>query len=99
MKRRAPADQAWIRLTRRAAAEAPEPPGLPPGFAARVVAAWKASPGEATLAALEGLTWRGLAVALVIFCGCAALGYDSLVNAVRGEAARAGVVLSEYLGL
>jgi len=92
-------EHAWNRLARRAAQAPPDAADLPFGFAARVVAAWRSSPGEGFFAALEGLTWRGLAVAVAIFCGCAAFGYDSVLNAMSGDAAQAGDFLSDWLGL
>ena len=92
-------DRSWNRLARLAAGAPPEAAEMPYGFATRVAAAWKASPSEGIFAALEGLTWRGLAVALVIFGGCAALGYDSFVSAISGDAAQAGSYLSDLLGL
>ena len=63
------------------------------------MAAWKASPVRRLFAALEGLTWRGVAVALLIFGGCAAFGYESLTSVFSGEAAQAGNYLIDLLGL
>jgi len=92
-------EKSWGRLARLANRAPAEAADLPFGFATRTVAAWQASPSEGFFAALEGLTWRGLAVALVIFGGCAAFGYDSLVTTISGDASQAGIFLSDLLGL
>ena len=92
-------EKSWNKLTRLAAQAPADAADIPFGFATRAVAAWKSSPSEGFFAALEGLTWRGLAVALVIFGGCAAVGYDSLVTTISGDASQAGVFLSDLLGL
>ncbi len=64
-----PSEHAWSRLAPLAAAAPAEDAALPFGFAGRVVASWKANRRETTLAAFEWLTWRSLAVAVVIFAG------------------------------
>lgn len=92
-------DEAWNKLARLAGKAPAEEAALPFGFSTRVVAGWRAASSEKVFAALEGLTWRGLAVALVVFGGCAALGYDSFVSALSGEALQAGDLLSEWFGL
>ncbi len=92
-------ENSWNRLARLAAQAPADAADLPFGFGTRVVAAWKSSPAEGYFAALEGLTWRGLAVAVLIFGGCAAFGYDSLVSTMSGEAAQAGSYLSDLFGL
>lgn len=63
---------------------------MPFGFATRVVAAWNANRRETTLAAFEWLTWRGLAVALLIFAGSAAFGYETVSDVFGGEASLVG---------
>jgi hypothetical protein len=92
-------NEAWPRLARLGAQAPQEAAEMPFGFATRVVAAWKSSPGEGWFAALEGLTWRGLAVASGILGVCAVLGYESLVSAFSGDASQAGSYLSDLLGL
>ena len=92
-------ENAWARLARNAAQAPADVTAVPFGFATRVVAAWKSSPSEGFFAALEGLTWRGVAVAVAIFGGCAALGYDSVLSAMSGEADLAGSIFSDLLGL
>ena len=92
-------DSSWNRLARLAGGTPADDPPLPPGFGMRVAAVWKEASPEKFFAVLEGMTWRGLAVALVVFGGCAALGYDSFVSALSGEAAQAGDWLNEWLGL
>jgi hypothetical protein len=92
-------NQSWNKLARMAGKAPAEEAALPFGFSTRVVAAWKSASSEKFFAALEGLTWRGLAVALVIFGGCAFLGYDSFVSALSGEEVQAGTLLSDWFGL
>ena len=90
MKPNRPSAHAWSRLARLAAQASPEPGSLPFGFASRVVAAWKSDRRETTLAAFEWLTWRGLAVALVIFAGSAAFGYETVTGVFAGETSLVG---------
>jgi len=92
-------EKSWGKLARLAAQAPTDAADIPFGFATRAVAAWKASPLEGMFAALEGLTWRGVAVALVIFGGCAAFGYESLTSVFSGEVAQAGSYLSDLLGI
>lgn len=92
-------EKSWNKLARLAAQAPGDAAEIPCGFATRTVAAWKASPFEGMFAALEGLTWRGVAVALVIFGGCAAFGYESLTSVFSGEVAQAGSYLSDLLGI
>lgn len=63
---------------------------MPFGFATRAVAAWKADRRETTLAAFEWLTLRGLTVALVIFAGSAAYGYETVADVFAGETSIVG---------
>ena len=92
-------EKSWNKLARLAAQAPADTADMPFGFPTRAVAAWKSSPSEGFFAALEGLTWRGLAVALVIFGGCAAFGYDSFTSVMSGEVAQAGNYLSDLLGI
>ncbi len=92
-------EKSWAKLVRLAAQAPMDAAEMPFGFATRTVAAMKASPSEGFFAALEGLTRRGLGVALVIFGGCAAFGYDSLASVISGEVAQAGTYLSDLLGI
>jgi hypothetical protein len=85
MKPTRPSEQAWTKLARLAADAPAEPADVPFGFAGRVVAQWKSNRRESTLAAFEWLTLRGLAVALIIFVGSAAFGYETLAEVVAGE--------------
>jgi hypothetical protein len=55
-----------------------------------VVAAWQANRRESTLAAFEWLTLRVLAVALLIFAGSAAFGYETVSEMFTGETSVAG---------
>ncbi len=90
MNRNDKLDRAWHRLAQQAG-QVPEPSReAPPGFATRVLAHWREARGESTLAMLEWLTLRGLAVALFILLGCAALGYDTLLGVFSGETGLAG---------
>jgi hypothetical protein len=82
------------------ASQAPEPDAEAPfGFATRVVAQWKSHPREASVALLEWLTMRGLAVAVVILLGSAALSYDTLLGVFTGETALAGGWIDSLLTL
>jgi hypothetical protein len=90
MKPSRPSAHAWQRLSRLAIQAPTEPTGMPFGFSTRVVSAWRANSRETTLAAFEWLTFRGLAVALLIFAGSAAFGYEAVSNAFAGEASLAG---------
>lgn len=63
---------------------------MPFGFATRVVSGLKAQRRESTLAAFEWLTVRGLAVALVIFVGSAAFGFDTVADVFAGETSLVG---------
>ena len=98
MKKRHAADNAWEKLSRLGGSAPPDGAEMPFGLATRVVAAWKSSPAEGFFAALEGLTWRGVAVAAGILCACAAFGYDALSSAFNGDASQAGEFLSEWFG-
>ncbi len=80
-----PTDQAWTKLAHSAARAPDDAAELPLGFATRVVANWKAQAGEALINTMESLTWRGLAVAMVILVGTAALGYDALSGFIKGD--------------
>jgi len=83
-------DRPWVSLAYKAS-QAPEPDAEAPlGFATRVVAQWKTLPREASVALLEWLTMRGLAVAVLILLGSAALSYDTLLGIFTGETALAG---------
>jgi hypothetical protein len=77
-------ERAWSKVAQLAAAAPAEDVVLPYGFAGRVVASWKANRRETTLAAFEWLTWRSLAVAVVIFAGSAAFGYDTVSDVISG---------------
>ena len=92
-------EKSWGRLAQLAAQAPADAADIPFGFATRTVAAWKAAPSEGLSAALEGLTWRGVAVALIIFGGCAAFGYESLTSVFSGEVAQAGNYLSDLFGI
>lgn len=83
-------DQAWPRLASLAAKAPADVPGMPFGFATRAVAAWSANRRETSLAAFEWLTLRGLAVAMVIFAGSAAFGYETVAEVFTGEASLVG---------
>jgi hypothetical protein len=85
-----PSEHAWSRLSRLAAQSPPEPAEFPLGFASRVVAAWKSDHRETTLAAFEWLTLRGLAVALLIFAGSAAFGYETVSEVFTSETSLLG---------
>lgn len=92
-------EKSWSKLARLAAQAPDDAAEIPFGFPARTAAAWRASSFEGMFAALEGLTWRGVAVALLIFGGCAAFGYESLASVFSGEVAQAGNYLSDLLGI
>jgi hypothetical protein len=79
-----PSEHAWSRLSQLAASAPAEDASLPFGFAGRVVASWKSNRRETTLAAFEWLTLRSLAVAVVIFAGSAAFGYDTVSDVITG---------------
>ncbi len=85
MKAQRSSDHAWSRLSRLAGPVTAENTDLPFGFASRVVAAWQANRRETTLAAFEWLILRTLAVALLIFAGSAAFGYETLAGVITGE--------------
>ena len=89
----------WQKLSQLASRAPRDEAAMPFGFATRVVAAWKSSSAEGFFAALEGLTWRGVAVAAGVLGVCAVFGYESLSSAFSGEAAEAGDVISEWFGL
>jgi hypothetical protein len=88
---------AWSKLSRLAAAAPPEALDLPFSFAMRIVAAWRSDRRENTLAAFEWLTVRGLAVAVLIFAGSAAFGYDTLAGVLDGETSLVGGWLDTLL--
>lgn len=92
-----PSTTAWSRLSRRAAQAPADTVEMPFGFATRVVAAWKADRREGTLVAFEWLTLRGLAVAMVIFAGSAAFGYDTVADVFAGETSIVGGWLDTLL--
>jgi hypothetical protein len=85
-----PTTDAWRKLSRLAAPVTVGTQDAPFGFASRVVAAWKANSRESRLATFEWLTLRGLAVAMVILAGSAAMGYDTLAGVFTGEASLVG---------
>jgi hypothetical protein len=85
MKPTRPSEQAWNKLAQLAAEAPAEPVEVPFGFAGRVIASWKSDRRETTLAVFEWLTVRGLAVALVIFAGSAAFGYETVADVFAGE--------------
>lgn len=85
-----PTEDPWSRLARLAARAPSDVMELPFGFATRVSSTVKAGRRESTLAALEWLTIRGLAVALVIFAGSAAFGFDTVADVLAGEASLVG---------
>ena len=85
-----PTTNAWSTLSRLAALAPAETPEAPFGFASRVVAAWRADRRENRLATFEWLTLRGMAVAMVILAGSAAMGYDTLAGVFTGEASLVG---------
>ena len=62
----------------------------PSVFASRVVASWRADRRETTLAAFEWLTFRTLAVAMLIFAGSAAFGYETVADVIAGQATAVG---------
>jgi hypothetical protein len=80
-----PFENAWNKVAQLAAAAPADAADAPFGFASRVVAAWQANRRETTLAAFEWLTLRGLAVALLIFAGSAAFGYETVSEVFTGE--------------
>jgi hypothetical protein len=80
-----PFENAWNKVAQLAAAAPADVANAPFGFASRVVAAWQANRRETTLAAFEWLTLRGLAVALLIFAGSAAFGYETVSEVFTGE--------------
>ena len=84
MKAPRQSENAWNRLSRLAGPISAENTDLPFGFAGRVVAGWQANRRETTLAAFEWLTLRTLAVALLIFAGSAAFGYETLADVITG---------------
>jgi hypothetical protein len=90
MKKPPSSEHAWSRLSRLAAQVPADAADLPFAFAGRVVASWKANRRESTLAAFEWLTLRGLAVALVIFAGSAAFGYETVSDVFTGETSLVG---------
>lgn len=94
-------EHAWPRLAARVRTTATAEPEAeaPFGFATRVVAQWKTHPREASVALLEWLTMRGLAVAVVILLGSAALSYDTLLGVFTGETALAGGWIDSLLTL
>ncbi|QIF00329.1 hypothetical protein [Roseimicrobium sp. ORNL1] len=96
-----PADRAWPRLAARASTSPAVQPAAeaPLGFATRVVAQWKSHPREASFALLEWLALRGVAVAVVILLGSAALSYDTLFGIFTGETALAGGWIDSLLTL
>ncbi len=90
MKANRPSEHSWNRLARLAAQAPADSANLPFGFSSRVVAAWKADHREASLAAFEWLTVRGLGIALLIFAGSAAFAYDSVSDVFAGGASLVG---------
>lgn len=90
MKTRSPLENAWNKLARLAGRAPGEALDMPFGFATRVAAAWKADRRENSLVAFEWLTLRGLAVAVLIFAGSAAFGYDTFAGVFTGEASLGG---------
>lgn len=97
-----PSERAWPRLATKVRATQVSQAGpeeAPFGFTTRVVAQWKTHPREASVALLEWLTMRGLAVAVLILLGSAALSYDTLLGIFTGETALAGGLLDSLLTL
>ena len=80
-----PSENAWNKVAQLAAAAPADAADAPFGFASRVVTAWQANRRETTLAAFEWLTLRGLAVALLIFAGSAAFGFETVSEVFTGE--------------
>jgi hypothetical protein len=101
LRRQPSTDRAWPRLAARVRADHHTllDEQAPLGFATRVVAQWKTHPREATVALLEWLTMRGLAVAVVILLGSAAFSYDTLLGIFTGETALAGSWFDSLLTL
>ena len=85
-----PTTHAWSKLSRLAAQAPADTHEAPFGFASRIVAAWTADRREGRLATFERLTLRGMAVAMVILAGSAAIGYDTLTGVLTGEASLVG---------
>lgn len=83
-------DLTWRRLAHAAAQAPPLAEDSPHGFATRVVARWKDARPSGLLPLLEKFVIRGLAVAMVILLGSAAVGYDSLMGVFSGDMAPAG---------
>lgn len=84
-----PNPEAWNQLAQAAARAPQEGPELPHGFATRVIAHWKTQTtqaSEAVYRTIESFTWRGLAVAMVILIGSAALGYEAVAGFITGDA-------------
>jgi hypothetical protein len=96
-----PAERAWPRLAARARTSPADQSAaeVPLGFATRIVAQWKSQPREASFALLEWLALRGMAVAMIILLGSAALGYDTLSGIFTGETALAGSWFDSLLTL
>ena len=92
-------DQTWQKLSRLASHAPENPADVPFGFATRVVAAWKSSPAEGFLAALDGVTWRGLMVATGVLGVCALLSYSTLAGLFTGETQFFGNLFGGVFGL
>src|SRR4051812_40684413 len=90
MKPTSSSEHTWSKLAVLAGQVPAEPATLPFGFVTRVVSAWKSDRRERTLAAFEWLTLRGLAVALVIFAGSAAFGYETVSEVFTGQSSLVG---------
>jgi hypothetical protein len=90
MKSIRPSKNAWSKVAQLAATAPAAAAEAPFGFAGRVVAAWQGNRRESTLAAFEWLTLRGLAVALLIFAGSAAFGYETVSEMFAGETSVVG---------
>jgi hypothetical protein len=90
MNSRRPSESAWSKVAQLAATAPADDASAPFGFPSRVVGAWQANRGESTLAAFEWLTLRVLAIALLIFAGSAAFGYETVSGMFTGETSVAG---------
>ena len=88
---------AWGRLSRAAAKAPPEPCGPPFGFSTRVIAHWRNAPQEVAWAMMEWFTWRGLAVAMLVLLGSAALSYDGISAVMANETAQVGDFINDLI--
>jgi hypothetical protein len=80
----------WMRLAKLARLAPAEPEvEVPLGFAARVVARWRAGEGRADglWNLWEGLAWPSLGVALAVMLLCLGVSFQSVRNQFRAEPA------------